>query len=305
MQNEKSRMSIRCQFQTCINKKVGLNYPLHSQYLQSSHPGRLTAEISYGIHALRSIEQPHVLGGSNLDSTPHQSSELPDVFAETGDKMPQSTEPLLLVNPLEGDSLVWPNITDADMACSYTLGKLTLETQTVVELFQQYVIFLSRGIFFWLTEPYSFGTHYHPHAIFLQLCPSLSDLLTRSPLLFWTIILIASQDITRFAAIYQQVVAEHEGLLSPILHRAIQQIETIHALLLLCLWPIPQSRHFHNPAWNYVGLSISAAMQLSCHMPLSATKTEGWRGLGHVTANELSIADQARTWLGCFWVGTA
>jgi hypothetical protein len=158
---------------------------------------------------------------------------------------------------------------------------------------------------FLLTECCSFGMHYQPYLMFLQTCPSLSDLLTRSPLLFWTIIQVASQDHPRFASIYQKVVAEHEGLLSPILQRAIQQMETIHALLLLCLWPIPQSQHFHNPAWNYVGLAIHAAMQLNCHSPLGPdSETSGWKGLGHVGMSELSIADQARTWLGCFWIGT-
>lgn len=146
--------------------------------------------------------------------------------------------------------------------------------------------------------------HYHPYSIYIRPCFSLSDLLTRSPLLFWTIILVASQDQAEFSAVYEQVIAEHESLLSPILQRAIQQIETIHALLLLCMWPIPQSRHFYNPAWNYIGLAINAAMQLNCHSPLGpASKTYGWKGLGHTAVNELSITDQSRTWLGCFWVG--
>jgi hypothetical protein len=155
-----------------------------------------------------------------------------------------------------------------------------------------------------LTELYSFGVYYHPYSIFIQPCPSLSDLLNRSPLLFWTIILVAGQDHAQFAAVYQKVIAEHEGLLSPIIQRAIQKIETIHALLLLCMWPIPQSRHFYNPAWNYIGLAINAAMQLNCHGPLHPTsKTDGWKGFGHIAVNELSTIDQARTWLGCFWVG--
>jgi Fungal specific transcription factor domain len=157
---------------------------------------------------------------------------------------------------------------------------------------------------FSLTELRSFGVHYHPYAIFIQPCSSLLDLQIRSPLLFWTIILVASQDHAQFAAVYQEVVAEHETLLSPILQRAIQQIETIHSLLLLCMWPIPQSRHFYNPAWNYVGLAMNAAMQLDCHNPLGpASKTDGWKGLGHIAVNELSTEDQSRTWLGCFWVG--
>ena len=165
--------------------------------------------------------------------------------------------------------------------------------------------------FYWIqacsmTEFCSFGEHYQPYAIFLQPCTSLSSLLTRSSLLFWTIILVACQEHPHFATIYPEILAiYHEELLSPILQRAIQQVETIHALLLLCLWPVPQSRHFYNPAWNYVGLTISAAMQLNCHSPSgSSSGTNGWNGLGHTAASELSTIDQARTWLGCFWVGT-
>lgn len=134
---------------------------------------------------------------------------------------------------------------------------------------------------------------------------SVSNLYNRAPLLFWTIILVASQSIEQYASLYHDVAIEQEKLLPPILQRAIQRIETIHALLILCLWPLPQSRHFHNPAWNYIGLSISAAMQLNCHSPVpSGSEIEGWTGLGHVAVGELDMKDQARTWLGCFWVGT-
>lgn len=116
--------------------------------------------------------------------------------------------------------------------------------------------------------------------MFLQPVTSLSDLLTRAALLFWTIILVASQGHDRFAAVYHEVATEHERLLSPILRKAIQRIETIHALLLLCLWPVPQCQYFHNPAWNYAGLAIHAAMQLHCHSPSgSGREQNGWRGL--------------------------
>ena len=157
-----------------------------------------------------------------------------------------------------------------------------------------------------MTELCSFDGRYQPYAMFLQPSTAPFDLLSRSPLLFWTIILVASQQHARYTTLYQELIAiHHEELISPILQRAIQQVETIHALLLLCLWPVPQFRHFYNPAWNYVGLSISAAMQLNCHSPSgSSNETKGWNGLGHAAASELSSIDQARTWLGCFWVGT-
>jgi hypothetical protein len=157
-----------------------------------------------------------------------------------------------------------------------------------------------------LTEFSSFGVHYRPHALFLQPVTSLLDLLSRSPLLFWTIILISSQDHEKFTRINHEVAAEHEELLSPLLRKAIQHIETIHALLLLCPWPVPQSQYFQNPAWNYAGLSIHAAMQLHCHSPLGfGTEQTEWPGFGLAAEGEVNTVDQARTWLGCFRVGTA
>jgi hypothetical protein len=148
--------------------------------------------------------------------------------------------------------------------------------------------------------------YYQPHAMFLQSVSSVSDLLDRSPLLFWTVILVASQEHDRFAAVYNEVATEYERLLSPILRKAIQRIETIHALLLLCLWPVPQSQYFHNPAWNYTGLAVHAAIQLHCHSPLDSSREPNvWPGFALVAEGEVSRVDQARTWLGCFRVGTA
>jgi hypothetical protein len=142
--------------------------------------------------------------------------------------------------------------------------------------------------------------------MFLQPVTSLSDLLERSPLLFATMILVASQERNRFMTVYHEVAAEHEEFLSPILGKAIQRIETIHALLLLCLWPVPQTHYFSNPAWNYVGLAIHAATQLHCHSPLGAGRdSNAWPGFGLVAEGDVKVIDQAQTWLGCFRVGTA
>lgn len=141
--------------------------------------------------------------------------------------------------------------------------------------------------------------------MFLQPVTSLAHLLDKSPLLFWTIILVSSQEHERFAAVNHELVTEHEGLLSLLLRKAIQHIETIHALLLLCLWPVSQTKYFQNPAWNYAGLAIHAAMQLHCHSPLgSGTEQNYWPGFGLVAEGEVNTVDRAQTWLGCFRVGT-
>lgn len=100
------------------------------------------------------------------------------------------------------------------------------------------------------------------------------------------------------------LVPEIENLLTPILWKAVQYIETIHALLLLCLWPIPQPKYFQNPAWNYIGLAINAAMQLQCHnLSQSDSALSEWIGFGLAAEGGATKKAKARTWLGCVEVG--
>ncbi|KAJ5097412.1 hypothetical protein N7456_008133 [Penicillium angulare] len=98
---------------------------------------------------------------------------------------------------------------------------------------------------------------------------------------------------------------EVEKLLAQILYKAIDHIKTIHALLLLCLWPIPQPQYLQNPAWNYIGLAINAAMQLHCHTLSEPDTEEGeWRGFAPTTDSKVTNETKSRTWLGCVKVGT-
>lgn len=96
-------------------------------------------EVSHGMHTSSSTELEktdfpewlNVKQARNIDPR-----GLPPTVRNT----PPSAEAALFGTSLEGQSFVWPNITDSDMTQSYTLGKLNLEVQIVVELFQQCVI---------------------------------------------------------------------------------------------------------------------------------------------------------------------
>lgn len=139
----------------------------------------------------------------------------------------------------------------------------------------------------------------------MQPFASPSELCKQSPLLFWTIILIASREHHRFVTLSHRVATHHGDLLSPILQRTIQQIETIHALLLLCLWPVPRPHYFQNPAWNYVGLATHAAMQLQCHTALEPVHEQyQWPGFNLVVEGRVTAIEKAQTWLGCVRAGT-
>jgi len=131
---------------------------------------------------------------------------------------------------------------------------------------------------------------------------SIQQLIDNSPILFWTILLVSSQWHPSLSYLYGSIAAPHENLLYPVLHSAIWSIEILHALLLLCSWPIPKIRGIFDPSWNYSGLATNAAMQMGMHKPLSRYD---WfqAGLPEVTRNEdPSVTSRKRVmaWLSCF-----
>lgn len=120
-----------------LNEDLGLG--VFEFWFSDIHVGRLTAEISRGIHALRSTEQPRVSGVVGLIVSEDLGEEMQDreVGNGIGDEVPRLQESIAVATSREENGAVWPSITDGDMACSYVLGKFTLEMDIVVELFQQ------------------------------------------------------------------------------------------------------------------------------------------------------------------------
>lgn len=153
---------------------------------------------------------------------------------------------------------------------------------------------------------FSFERYYQPHALFLQpVTTSLATFAKSSPLLFWTIILCSSQMHSKYAGLYAAISAEHEILLSHIIHTAIQTMQVLHALLCLCLWPVPKLRHQFDPSWNYIGLAISAAMHLNYHLHFyQNSPLADWRAFGGYSKEDVGADIRNLTWLACFNIGT-
>lgn len=122
-----------------------------------------------------------------------------------------------------------------------------------------------------------------------------------SSLLFWTIVLIASQHHDKYSHLYEDLFFPHQELLAPLSHTAIGSIENVHAILLLCLWPIPKRRLLHDPSWTYIGIAVNSCMAFNCHTPLAPKRTL----LGKADfSGGLDVQTRCLTWLGCFSVGT-
>jgi hypothetical protein len=87
-------------------------------------------------------------------------------------------------------------------------------------------------------------------------------------------------------------------MLSDYLFKSIRCLYTIHALLLICVWPAPVKRQTDDPSWTYCGLVTAAAIQLGLHEPQDEMKPDG----GRYSEEEMKL--RRNTLLGCFVVST-
>ncbi|KAF4417803.1 transcription factor SEF1 [Fusarium acutatum] len=179
----------------------------------------------------------------------------------------------------------WLQLKAVEIPSSYQLGSLSLNNTVALDLFQHY---------------------YRPHAKFLRpIRTSLSEYSQSSPHLFWTIILCSSQMHPKHAHMYSSIVTEHEAMLSVTVLRAPLTIEMMHALLCLCLWPVPKLRLWQDLSWGYIGLAVNSAMQLNCHLPSNPLlNAQIRRNASRRAVPNIDAAVRDTTWLACFDINT-
>jgi hypothetical protein len=120
---------------------------------------------------------------------------------------------------------------------------------------------------------------------------NINNLHQSSPLLFWTIILITSHHPDNLVEPYRTLLARH-------LLQTVRSIQTIHALLLFCLWPIPVRKQLLDSSWNYCGFALSAAIRMGLHQSDATWEYD----FSQFSAQDMEI--RRRTWLGCYIVST-
>ncbi|KAJ3576208.1 hypothetical protein NPX13_g3786 [Xylaria arbuscula] len=224
---------------------------------------RLTASLTNELHQLRTSNE-----GSELNQrrrSPLQGSK---------PEPPASSVPF---------PIFYTHVTEP--LPDFTIDNLTIPARTVVELIQH------------------FGNQYHAHAHFIQPINSLAHFYAASPLLFWTILLIASHYHIEHSSLYDKLLLPHEKLLRPFSNTAIQSIHEIHALLLLCIWPITRRVEESNPTWNYIGLAVNACMRLDLNKVAPAPPVPIWPRSTR-TADNISIQTRRLTWLACLSIST-
>jgi len=139
---------------------------------------------------------------------------------------------------------------------------------------------------------------YYPHFCILEPVDSLSQLYQDSPLLFWTIVLVATRHHITLHVHLPALQQAHMTLHAKVLMDAIQSLHEIQAVLMICTWPGPVKQQPQDPSWQQLGLAINAARQMGLH------KATDWFILGSKPfKTQLSkhlLSTRKMTWLKAF-----
>jgi hypothetical protein len=110
---------------------------------------------------------------------------------------------------------------------------------------------------------HSFKVHYYHHCPILDTSISVAELYQYSPILFWTIIMISSRWHRSMSRLHKLLLESYRSILSgtfiePFHH----SLESIQAIILICIWPLAVPRQVDDPTWNYCGLVTNAAVRM-------------------------------------------
>jgi len=159
-----------------------------------------------------------------------------------------------------------------------TLGKANLSSKQIGELFAVYF------------------THYHPYLPVLSAEMQATQYFELSPLLYWTIITVASRRYhTNHKPIsWLQELGPHlKDLLWETINNVPQNYHVVKALCLLCAWPLPIRTTSADPTMIICGIMVQIAMQFGLHRPSDAQEFSRTK----LDLRDEDVKDRMNTWV--------
>lgn len=135
----------------------------------------------------------------------------------------------------------------------------------------------------------------HPFLPFLNPEKSPEDYFSRSPLLFWTIILVGSRHYNAEPHLFNTLARQVQSLTWSTLAEVPQNYHHIKALVLLCAWPLPCSSTSADPTFMLAGMMMQIALQIGLHRPDHAQDFTKFR----VELRQAEMQDRVVTWAMC------
>ncbi|GAM85186.1 hypothetical protein ANO11243_031900 [Dothideomycetidae sp. 11243] len=166
-------------------------------------------------------------------------------------------------------------IASARAPSANTLAKVTLRDSQIAELFN---IFFAR---------------YHPYLPLLLPEITPSGYFELCPLLYWTILTVASRRYDGRPGLLSELKPPLHELLWDTVGCVPQTYHAVKALCLLCAWPLPTSSTSLDPSMIICGTMVHLAMQFGLHRPSHAQDFSRIK----LELREEDIKDRMNTWV--------
>ena len=126
----------------------------------------------------------------------------------------------------------------------------------------------------------------------LPLTPDLEAMYKKCPLLFWVICAVTS-DVNTALTLHDGI----KAMVADIVNNPPRSIETVQALLIMCMWPFPFGSTLQDPSCIYSGVATQIGLQIGLHRPSLQHEFSSRRQI-------LEVNERARraTWLSCYIV---
>lgn len=147
-------------------------------------------------------------------------------------------------------------------------------------------------------DPDRFFEDFHHFFPILKTDLSPDEYYERSPLLFWTIIAIASRSYDEEVGVYATLRVPLDKLMWEKIAVTPHSHLTIQAIALLCVWPFSSPSLISNPSFMLISIARTACMHLGLHRP------EILQDFNRVKFRVLPehVEEAAKVWAGCFVV---
>ncbi|KAL6246869.1 hypothetical protein RBB50_006176 [Rhinocladiella similis] len=117
----------------------------------------------------------------------------------------------------------------------------------------------------------------------------------QSPFLFWSIVATGARRYTQDPTLFQRVVSQVLQIALGTLFSQTNPIPSIEAVLILCLWPVPQNTMFHDSSHPLAGIAMQLAVQNGLHI----FGREQDYSRQNINASDSKVSLRFRLWVHC------
>ncbi|KAK5626651.1 hypothetical protein RRF57_002366 [Xylaria bambusicola] len=157
-----------------------------------------------------------------------------------------------------------------------------------------------------------FASLFHPR-LPVMVSINVNAIYNSSQLLFWTVITIVASRITipSCEGLYYEIIEPFQDMVKAEALQAPLPLQSILALSILCIWPLPVDRQvsvpeistseltagIKDPSWIYSGIATNSAFYLGLHRTNSQPTVSKLGSPGNTL-------EKITAWLGCFYVSS-